>query len=223
MGWSRHGNGFRRRGYHHGNLREDLIRAALELIAAKGPGGFTFAEAARAAGVSPAAPYRHFRDRDALLADVAQRGFESFAGALEAAFDQGRPNPLTALEAVGRAYLAFARREPALYAAMFEAGVPADATPGLRLAADRAFAVLRQAADALCRTLPEGDRPPALMVSLHIWSLAHGIASLFARADDAGRTTPMSAEDLLEAGILVYLKGLGITAALSSTAPPPSR
>lgn len=223
MGWSRHGNGFRRRGYHHGNLKEDLIRAALELIAAKGPGGFTFAEAARAAGVSPAAPYRHFRDRDALLADVAQRGFESFAGALEAAFDQGRPNPLAALEAVGRAYLAFARREPALYAAMFEAGVPADATPGLRLAADRAFAVLRLAADALCHTLPERDRPPALMMSLHIWSLAHGIASLFARADDAGRTTPMSAEDLLEAGVLVYLKGLDITPALSSTAPPPSR
>ena len=222
MGWSRHGSGFRRRGYHHGNLREDLIRAALDLIAAKGPGGFTFAEAARAAGVSPAAPYRHFRDRDALLADVAQRGFESFAAALEAAFDDGRPNPMAALEAVGHAYLAFARREPALYAAMFEAGVPPDASPGFRLAADRAFAVLRQAAEALCQTLPEGERPPALMMSLHIWSLAHGIASLFARADNTGRTTPMSAEDLLEAGILVYLKGLGITAAISA-APPPSQ
>ncbi|MET0481345.1 MAG: TetR/AcrR family transcriptional regulator [Aestuariivirgaceae bacterium] len=222
MGWSRQGSGFRRRGYHHGNLREDLIRAALDLIAAKGPGGFTFAEAARAAGVSPAAPYRHFRDRDALLADVAQRGFESFAAALEAAFDQGRPNPMAALEAVGHAYLAFARREPALYAAMFEAAIPPDASPGLRLAADRAFAVLRQAAEALCQTLPEGERPPALMMSLHIWSLAHGIASLFARADNTGRTTPMSAEDLLEAGILVYLKGLGITAAISA-APPPSQ
>jgi AcrR family transcriptional regulator len=223
MGWSRHGSGFRRRGYHHGNLKEDLIRAALDLIAAKGPGGFTFAEAARAAGVSPAAPYRHFRDRDALLADVAQRGFESFAAELEAAFEQARPSPLAALEAVGRAYLAFARREPALYAAMFEAGVPPDATPGLQHAADRAFAVLRWAAEALCRTLPERDRPPALMMSLHIWSLAHGIASLFARADNTGRATPMSAEDLLEAGVLVYLRGLGITAAVSSTAPPPSQ
>jgi AcrR family transcriptional regulator len=64
------------RGYHHGNLKEALIRAALELIAAKGPSGFTFAEAARSAGVSPAAPYRHFRDRDELLANVARRGFE---------------------------------------------------------------------------------------------------------------------------------------------------
>src|SRR5262249_7345083 len=67
-----------RRGYHHGTLREALTRAALDLIAAKGPAGFTFAEAARSAGVSPAAPYRHFRDRDALMADVARRGFELF-------------------------------------------------------------------------------------------------------------------------------------------------
>src|SRR5262249_61619017 len=67
MSWSREGGGRSGpRGYHHGNLKEALIRAALELIAQKGPAGFTFAEAARWAGVSPAAPYRHFRDRDAL-------------------------------------------------------------------------------------------------------------------------------------------------------------
>jgi AcrR family transcriptional regulator len=73
MSWSKDGSDGGRRGYHHGNLREALIRAALELIAEKGPGGLTFAEAARAAGVSSAAPYRHFRDRDALMADVARR------------------------------------------------------------------------------------------------------------------------------------------------------
>ena len=92
MSWSRGGP----RGYHHGNLKEALIRAALELIAQKGPAGFTFAEAARWAGVSPAAPYRHFRDRDELLADVARRGFEQFAAALEQAWDGGRPEPLAA-------------------------------------------------------------------------------------------------------------------------------
>ncbi len=70
------GKGGGPRGYHHGNLKEALVRAALELIAEKGPAGFTFADAARWAGVSPAAPYRHYRDRDALLADVARRGFE---------------------------------------------------------------------------------------------------------------------------------------------------
>src|ERR1700688_1339259 len=63
-----------RRGYHHGNLREALIQAAQDLIGAKGPAGFTIAEAARLAGVSPAAPYRHFRDAEYLLAEHANRG-----------------------------------------------------------------------------------------------------------------------------------------------------
>src|SRR5262249_52640131 len=73
MSWSKEGGRSGPRGYHHGNLKEALTRAALELIAQKGPAGFTFAEAARWAGVSPAAPYRHFRDRDELLIDVARR------------------------------------------------------------------------------------------------------------------------------------------------------
>ncbi|MGZ3411043.1 MAG: TetR/AcrR family transcriptional regulator, partial [Xanthobacteraceae bacterium] len=89
------------RGYHHGNLKEALIRAALELIAKKGPAGFTFAEAARFAGVSPAAPYRHFRDRDELLADVARRGFEQFAVVLERAWNGGAGDPFVAFERLG--------------------------------------------------------------------------------------------------------------------------
>src|SRR5262245_4102952 len=120
MSWSRQGGG-RGRGYHHGNLREALLNAALELIAKKGPAGFTFAEAARWAGVSPAAPYRHFSDRDELLASVALRGFQQFEAALARAWDGGRPEPFAALERVGKAYLEFARSEPAYYSAMFEA------------------------------------------------------------------------------------------------------
>ena len=81
------------RGYHHGNLREALIRAALELIATKGTAGFTFAEAARFAGVSPAAPYRHFRDRDELMASVALRGFEQFEASLTRAWGEAVPRP----------------------------------------------------------------------------------------------------------------------------------
>ena len=197
------------RGYHHGNLKEALMRAALDLIAEKGPAGFTFAEAARSAGVSPAAPYRHFRDRDALLANVALRGFDQFEAALTRAWDSGRPDAFTAFERMGRAYLAFARAEPAYYSAMFEAAVPLDTNPELRQAGDRAFAVLRLAAESLITALPLKTRPPALMMALHIWALAHGIASLFGRGDAARRTLPMSAEELLEAGVLVYLRGLG--------------
>ena len=212
MNWSKDGPEGGRRGYHHGNLREALIRAALALIAEKGPGGLTFADAARAAGVSSAAPYRHFRDRDALLADVARRGFELFEASLAAAWKDGAPDPLSAFSRLGRAYLAFARKEPAYYSAMFEAGVPLDAEPELRQAADRAVGVLRAASEALCALLPKEARPPALMMALHVWALSHGVAALFARGDAGRRKLPMEAEELLEAGVLVYLQGLGFGA-----------
>jgi len=215
MSWSRQGgrdDRDGRRGYHHGNLREALVRAALDLIAQKGPAGFTFADAARWAGVSSAAPYRHFRDRDALLADVARRGFELFEAALRHSWDDGKPDPYRAFENTGRAYLHFARTEPAYYSAMFEAGVSLDSDPGLRDAANQALEVLRHASETLCAGMPPEKRPPALMMSLHIWALSHGIASLFARGDAGRRPLPMSPEDLLEAGVLVYLRGLGVIA-----------
>jgi AcrR family transcriptional regulator len=209
MSWTGKG-GHERRGYHHGNLREALIDAALMLLAEKGPQGFTIAEAARLAGVSSAAPYRHFRDAAALLAAVAERGYERFAAALAQAWNDGRPDSLRAFEALGQAYLAFARREPALYAAMFETGITFDTFPSLQAAADRAFGMLRQATERLAAGLPEGKRPPSLMMALHIWALSHGIASLFCRADGARRKLPMSPEELLEAGVLIYLQSLGL-------------
>ena len=205
------------RGYHHGNLKEALLRAALELIAQKGPAGFTFAEAARWAGVSPAAPYRHFRDRDELLASIALRGFNQFEAALARAWDGGRPDVFVALDRLGRAYLGFARSEPAYYSAMFEAGIPLAGNPELREAGDRAFAVLREAAEKLCAQTPARNRPPALMVALHIWAMSHGVASLFGRGDAARRSLPMSPDELLEAQVLIYLRGLGVPEAKSGS------
>lgn len=215
MSWSDPGGGLGggRRGYHHGNLREALVAAALELIAAKGPAGFTIAEAARLAGVSPAAPYRHFRDAEALLAEVALRGFDHLTEALTRSWADGKPDPVQAFEALGRAYLGFARGQPAYYAAMFEARIPRDAYPALDAAGARAFAVLREAAAAVIQKLPPDARPPSLMVALHVWSLSHGVASLFVRPDPARRALPMAPEDLLEAGVLLYLQSLGLAGA----------
>ncbi len=209
MTWHKDGPGGRR-GYHHGNLREALIAAALDLISKKGPAGFTFADAARAAGVSPAAPYRHFRDRDALMADIARRGFDAFTEALSGAWNNGQPTPRSAFERVGRAYLDFAANEPAQFSAMFESGVPLNDYPEVREAGDRAFNVLRQACEVLAATMPKDKRPPSLMMALHIWSLSHGIATLFGRGDAARRAIPMSPHDLLEAAVLIYLDGLGV-------------
>jgi AcrR family transcriptional regulator len=206
MSWKRRA---REGAYHHGNLREALIQAARELIKEKGPAGFTFADAARSAGVSPAAPYRHFRDREALLADVAREGFVRFEAMLTTGWAGGKPDPITAFHNVGRAYLTFARSEPAYYAAMFESGLPPDLSPELRVAGDKAFAVLRGAAEHLVTLLPSGKRPPAMMMSLHVWAMAHGIASLFGRGDAGRRSLPMTAEELLESEMLIYLQGLG--------------
>ena len=93
---------------------------------------------------------------------------------------------------------------------MFESGIPADSSPELMAAGERAFGVIRAAAERLAALTPPGvPRPPALMMALHIWSMSHGIASLFGRGDAARRKLPMSPDDLLEAGALIYLRGLG--------------
>lgn len=194
--------------YHHGNLKEVLLEAARELIERYGPAGFTLTEAARLAGVSPAAPYRHFRDREALLAEVARNGFERFAARLDAAWNNGIPTPLSAFENLGRAYLVFAREEPASYTVMFEAGLGG----GLAKmpAAERAFDVLQHAAAALLRPLPEAERPPLRLMSLHIWAISHGVATLFAQGGSEAGKVPLAAEEILESAMLIYLKGLNI-------------
>ncbi len=190
--------------------------AARALVGEGGPAGFTIAEAARRAGVSPAAPYRHFRDAEALLAEVARRGFDALAEAMAAAWNDGRPDAVTAFEAIGRAYLGFARTDFAAYATMFEARIDQGAHPELAAAAERAFGVLRDAAARASAAAPAPGRPPAMMMALHLWSMAHGVASLFGRADRARRRLPMTPEDLLEAHILLYLQGLGLAGRTSS-------
>jgi AcrR family transcriptional regulator len=198
-----------KRGYHHGNLRQALVEATLDLIAEKGPTGFTMAEAAKLADVSAAAPYRHFTGREDLIAEVAMQGFELFADVLNFAYDDGRPSVLAAFEAVGRAYLAFARKHPGHYIAMFESGLSLNATPGLAQAADRANAVLIRAAEALSARIPAERRPPPAMFAAHVSALSHGIVELYARGKPGSRS-PFTPEELLEAGVGIYLRGLGL-------------
>lgn len=205
MGADEHRRG--RRGYHHGNLKAALVEATRRLIAEKGPNGFTVAEAARLADVSPSAPYRHFSDRDALLREVATQGFSAFANQLEDAWSDPALTPLQALDALGRAYLRFASKEPAAFTAMFEADLAGVDSVELHQAADRAFSVLQRAVDALIARGPAKGRPPAMMVSHHIWAMSHGVATLYAHR--AGRA-PLSAEDMLESCVGVYLRGLGL-------------
>lgn len=194
-----------RRGYHHGNLREALIAAARQLSAEKGPHGFTMAEAARAAGVSPSAPYRHFKDRDALMAELCRRGFEEFAERLGSAF-RAAADAKDGLSRMGRAYLAFAREDPGTYAAMFSYRPqrPREASGAPERAS--AFDPLVQAIAGL---LPEGQRQGrnSWLVALEVWALSHGVAGL----ERAGLPGPDSgappAELVLDDAVWRLLRG----------------
>lgn len=198
-----------KRGYHHGNLRQALIDAALTLIEEQGPQGFTLSDAAKLAGVTPAAVYRHFAGRDDLIAEIARQGFEIFADLMDHAYNGGKPTALSAFEATGRAYLAFARKFPGHYMAMFESGISLNTNSDLARAADRARQVFTRAAEALSQYIPAGKRPPASMFSAHIWAMSHGVVELFTRGAPGARA-PFPPEELLETGIGIYLRGLGL-------------
>ncbi len=200
-----------KRGYHHGNLREALIKGCLTLIEKRGPTGFTLSEAAREAGVTPAAVYRHFEGREDLIAAAALQGYDIFGDLMAFAYADGKPSDLKAFEATGRAYLAFANKYPGHYVAMFESGISIQRTPELNAAAKRALGVLETAAVALSQHIPEEKRPPPQMFSAHIWALSHGVVELFSRGSP-GTKSPFPPEDLLESGIGIYLRGLGLVA-----------
>lgn len=198
-----------KRGYHHGNLREALVDAALRLIEQRGPMGFTLSEAAKQAGVTPAAVYRHFAGREDLIAEAALQGYKIFSDLMDYAYRTGQPSALASFEATGRAYLAFARKYPGHYVAMFESGISINRTPELAAVARRALEVLERAASELSKHIPPEKRPPPQMVSAHIWAMSHGVVELFARGAP-GTKAPFPPEDLLESGIGVYLRGLGL-------------
>jgi AcrR family transcriptional regulator len=155
-----------------------MIVAARKLLAERGPEGFTLVDAARLAGVSPAAPYRHFRDREDLLRAVALEGFREF-GARQAGALAGSDDPVSAFRAMGLAYLAFAEEEPGAYAAMFT-GRPDPLAGGADgMPPESGF-------EALVRGLRPliGDPPPAgvdpLRLACQVWALSHGVAMLSA-------------------------------------------
>jgi len=197
----------RKRGYHHGNLRAALIDAALKLIEEKGPTGFTLSEAAKQAGVTPAAVYRHFKGRKDLIASAALQGYQLFSEQM--GYTGENKTGLEAFETSGLAYLTFARKYPGHYIAMFESGISVNHSPELAHASEQALGQLEHAASQLTKHMPADTRPPASMVAAHIWAMSHGVVELFARGSP-GTQSPFPAEELLESGIGIYLRGLGL-------------
>lgn len=180
--------------YHHGNLRPALIEAAVQLLEEVGPQEVSLREVARRAGVSHAAPYRHFADKDALLAAVAEEGFGLLTGSMRARMDKAGAHPAARLEACGLGYVAFAVKHPAHFRLMFGRELhDRRARPELFKASEEAFQVLVGALAPVLQAagLKEGSRK-AEMIALASWSTVHGLSMLFVDGQLQDRGIPIS-------------------------------
>jgi AcrR family transcriptional regulator len=212
-----HGGPSDRKGYHHGNLKEALIEAARRFIAERGLGGFTLVDAARLAGVTPAALYRHFQGRDALVSEVAGRGFALLAERLGRAV-RGGGTPIERFTRMGEAYLAFAEEEQGFYGAMFAPRSPDERSFGVwgpppgtdsKTVPSAAFALL---VEAVTQTFPDGfGSIDPRFVAVEVWALSHGIATLDAAGQlPRGPGLPDKYE-LLRAGVMALVHGARTT------------
>jgi AcrR family transcriptional regulator len=181
----------RRGRYHHGDLRRALLDAAFRLVRSGGPPALTLRAAARLAGVSQAAPYRHFADKQALLAAVAEEGFRAMTAAMRRAMSPHGDEPLLKFRALGLGYVGFARSHPAHFRVMFGPELAdRSAYPSLAEAAAEAFTLL-VAAIADCQKAGfarEGD-PEEFAVTA--WSTVHGLSALIVNGQMGGRDAPI--------------------------------
>jgi AcrR family transcriptional regulator len=181
--------------YHHGDLHTALVRAALELLEESGEAELSLRAVARRAGVSPAAPYRHYADREALVSAVAAVGYRELAERLAAA----HPAPSTPdqLASVAIAYVQFALERPALFRIMF--GEPCDRDNDERVAATAAVSLYVRS--IVERTFPQAD---AEALATAVWALVHGLAFLYldGKLDSA---TPSVVADRVTAAIQALL------------------
>jgi len=190
------------RAYHHGDLRTALVRSALEILRAEGPEGLTLRAVARAAGVSQAAPYRHFADRRALVAAVAEEGFRRLHADMLEAF-RANPGP-QGFRQIAYAYVRFAERNPAEYRIMFGPEVARqDDLPALRETSHAVLDFVRQGVEGLqaAGVVAAGD-PWRIAVSL--WAMLHGLVMLF--LDGQTDSIGTSLDELVDTatGVLMY-------------------
>jgi len=177
------------RTYHHGDLKGALKKAALRLVRQKSPEGFSLNEASRLAGVTVAAPYRHFEDKNALLAEIACDGCKLMAHELEEAAASVSGTKAKMLE-VGMAYLRFASLHADYFAVIFNAGLDKSKYPELKHAAGEAFDVILGLSQQV-----EKNAEYAVQRAISAWALVHGLATL---AADGALSTAMPESSELE-------------------------
>ena len=200
--------------YHHGDLRRALIETALAMVTEEGAWNFTLRELARRAGVSHAAPYNHFENKSALLAEVAALGFQSLRDTMEAAARGRSRSARQAFAGISGAYVRFGVSHPAHYRLMFGAELADNARyPTLQAASDATFAVLT---GVLERGQASGDvrRDPVRDQALAAWSLVHGLTTLLIdqRVSFLGVATSKAERHARQAGVILF-EGLRVKTA----------
>lgn len=191
------------RPYHHGDLKNALIQAGLEVLAARGMTALNLREVARRAGVSHAAPYRHFANKEALLAAIAEDGFHQLNEAMSVAVKTAGQSAEEHFFAIGRAYVYFALAHPDSFRLMFSHIVgDRSGYPSLYRSAKVSFQalfgvlVIGQASGAFV----EGDLMP---LAESVWSMVHGLATLLVENQIGPGTNeqeigPQALEDLVQ-------------------------
>jgi AcrR family transcriptional regulator len=181
--------------FHHGTLADALVEAALRLSETQGPTAWTVREAARLAGVSAGAPYKHFADRAALVAAVAERGFGELDATLEAA-SAGQPHPLLKLRAIGQAHLGFALERPARYRLMFGAEAPEKGRhEGLHRAATIVFQRVVGVVQA-CQGAGVVRAGDPHLVALGLFASTHGLAEVVMTGQLDGMGIPAAQQEV---------------------------
>lgn len=191
--------------YHHGDLREALIQASYELVRRDGAENFALAEACRLAGVSTAAPYKHFKDRDEVLGLVVARGFDEMSSQSMAAVEAAGVGTLAGLAAMGRAYVRFAVENEKLFRLMFGQHPILKADENVVGEGTDCFSKVIEQVAIYCERNGVPGNPDEIAVRL--WTFVHGAASLLIDGDYAVVVPDFDIEALLD-GATPYLLGL---------------
>ena len=191
-----------KRPYHHGDLRAALMTAALSLIDEHGVQGLALSDAAHLAGVSVAAPYRHFKDKEALLAEIAAEGFTMFRDALARAAQSHPDDKVKRLVEMGVAYVEFALQHRSHFKVMWEAGIAKANYPQIKHSASQAYLLLQEAANDL-HPRAHPSRQQALVRAA--WSVVHGYGMLTLEGELPAQGTGQSARSLLRQSLHLLL------------------
>jgi len=200
------------RPYHHGDLRRALINAARQLLETEGPAALSLRAVAREAGVSPAAPYHHFKDKSELLAAVAEEGWAMLSEALSAAFEAAGPEA-DKLLATPTAYVQFARQHPALYRVMFESSRHEELLP----LHDTNRAMYRRVGDVLTKRGLALDEVNLELAILAAWCASHGVSEMVGFRQFEHLKTRLGGERAL---IEALLRHMGLYSAVAAGCEP---